>query len=97
MLPLRMRTMPLAADEDDAGAADDRDDAAAADDSDAPPPRTIATPLAADDEAVPGPTALPNTGSGGLDRPSRAVLPLAVAAALTLGLAATALVRRSRP
>ena len=76
-----------AADEDDAAAADDGD-TAAADDSDT---------AAADDEAVPGPTALPNTGSGGLDRPSRAVLPLAVAAALTLGLAATALVRRSRP
>ena len=92
-----------AADEDDAAAADDGDtvaadegdtvaadegDAAAADDGDT---------AAADDEAVPGPTALPNTGSGGLDRPSRAVLPLAVVAALTLGLAATALVRRSRP
>ena len=77
----------VAADEDDAAAADEGD-AAAADEGDA---------AAADDEAVPGPTALPNTGSGGLDRPSRAVLPLAVAAALTLGLAAIALVRRSRP
>ena len=76
-----------AADEGDTAAADDGD-TAAADDGDT---------AAADDEAVPGPTALPNTGSGGLDRPSRAVLPLAVAAALTLGLAATALVRRSRP
>ena len=76
----------VAADEDDAAAADEGD-AAAEDEGDT---------AAEDDEAVPGPTALPNTGSGGLDRPSRAVLPLAVAAALTLGLAATALVRRSR-
>ena len=94
-----------AADEDDAAAADD-DVAAAADDRDtavADEGDTAAMDegdtAAADDEAVPGPTALPNTGSGGLDRPSRAVLPLplAVAAALTLGLAAIALVRRSRP
>ena len=94
-----------AADEDDAAAADD-DVAAAADDRDTAvadeddaAAEDEGDTAAADDEAVPGPTALPNTGSGGLDRPSRAVLPLplAVAAALTLGLAAIALVRRSRP
>ena len=52
---------------------------------------------AADDEAAPGPTALPNTGSGGLGGGGLPVLPVALAVALTLGLAATALVRRSRP
>ena len=77
-----------AAAEDDAAAADDSD-AAPADDRDTAPADDRGTAAAddrdtaaADDEVVPGPTALPNTGSGGL-RTS--------AVALTLGLAATAL------
>ena len=92
-----------AADEDDAGAADEddaaaggEDDAASADDPDTAP-ADDRDAAAADDEAVPGPTALPNTGSGGLGGGGLPVLPVAFAVALALGLAATALVRRSRP
>ena len=76
-----------AADDGDVAAADEGD-TAAADEGDT---------AAADDEAAPGPTALPNTGSGGLGGGGLPVLPVALAVALTLGLAATALVRRSRP
>ena len=84
-----------AADEDDADAGDE-DDADAGDDRDTAPSDDRDT-APADDEAVPGPTALPNTGSGGLAGGGLPVLPVALAVALTLGLAATALVRRSRP
>ena len=86
---------PASRDDGDAAPGDDGDvaaadegDTAAADEGDT---------AAADDEAAPGPTALPNTGSGGLGGGGLPVLPVAFAVALTLGLAATALVRRSRP
>ena len=93
---------PAPGDEDDAASRDDGDaapgdegDAAPGDDGDVAAADEGDT-AAADDEAAPGPTALPNTGSGGLGGGGLPVLPVAFAVALTLGLAATALVRRSR-